>query len=72
MMDSGSVWLVRKDTNASSLATLIGRREGGPSCLATALHDQCREQTAGGDNGRQYHVLVALIHCYMVYLEMVL
>jgi putative membrane protein len=58
---------------APGLATLIGRTRVNLSCLRVAARDQCRKQTMEGTMiGNILVGLVALIHCYIVYLEMVL
>lgn len=62
-----------KDTKARSLATLLGEAGVNLSCAAASTCGQCLSERAVGNNDRQYPGrLVALIHCYIVYLEMVL
>jgi putative membrane protein len=58
---------------ASGLATLIGRTGVNLSCLWVAVRDQCWNGSLEGTMvGNILVGLVALIHCYIVYLEMVL
>lgn len=67
------MWLARKDTNAPRLATLIGRDEtSGLALWGGCVMNAGNKPLEGTMIGDILVGLVALIHCYIVYLEMVL